>query len=162
MSNDLKTVLNNTMADLEQRLLDSKATRTGKRETLDELIAWANQVEAGPLIDITDMPEDEFIAMVMEPSPQPSLADLEREFDAARSDFAYHNSNILIEKYNDRRNSVAKMKPEVAAQWVFKEKDDIAEKVILAARRFIIARDFHEFEDGKWQMLWHLKYGGSI
>ena len=34
--------------------------------------------------------------------------------------------------------------------------------LIEAARRYIIARDFNVWEDGKWQMVWKLQNGGFL
>ena len=36
------------------------------------------------------------------------------------------------------------------------------QKLLYAARRYIIARDFNEFREGHWQTLWKLTWGRSL
>ena len=145
MSSDLKTVLASTMADLEHRIADSKANRTGKPETLHELIIAVDREER--------------------------LAQLLVEFEAARDVFLTSPLPCLIsdpalpQKPNPFLLTPTDIMPNLVTrtveEWASHKIGPNQMPVIEAARRYIIARDFNEFRDGKWQMTWKLTFGGQ-
>lgn len=94
------------------------------------------------------------------------LQELYAEFEAAREAEAFYCENINAKTVWQRgfvRNYMLAQPATIRAE----EVDEAAlggdtRLVALAARRYIIARDFNEFRDGHWQTLWKLTYGGSL
>lgn len=84
-----------------------------------------------------------------------SLASLLKAFEAALSKFM-SMPTIMGKKVSDEGWEADELTPDywASSNWWR------AAFVRDAARRYIIARDFNEFDPGKADMLWKLKYGG--
>lgn len=91
------------------------------------------------------------------PSSEQRLAELLAEFRVAHATYAAHFPDDDGDDYLD---------PAYVATWKTEEyevnpcPDELA--MIAAARRYIIARDFNEFDPGKADMLWKLQNGGAV
>lgn len=83
-----------------------------------------------------------------------ALQQLREEFEAAQTVYA-SGFNGNGEEYND---------PAYIAGWPHEWWPDFNEKrdMVVAARLYIIARDFGEFDEKRALMLWKLQNGGAV
>ncbi|WP_343545704.1 hypothetical protein [Sphingomonas paucimobilis] len=116
----------------------------------DNLVQRLDAALAGPAIDVTDMARSELIALMGAQRLQQLREEFETECDCAwgRGD----------------RSEDAKNQVEEIANWPDKPAGIHRGMMMLReiARRYIIARDFNEFDPGKADMLWKLQNGGVL
>jgi len=109
--------------------------------------------------DRPTLSDDETEFFFGKPSREQRLQALLEEYEALGAGFYGHSfAPDKFIKHYEQNLGWAEENPSVAGA-------DKATQIIRrydAARRYIIARDFNEFRDGHWQMLFKLTYGGSL
>lgn len=137
----MKATLETLKADLLDRLEESKATRTDKRETLEELYEWVDEVER----------ETRLQALLEEFNNQvEAYADWMRAKTGEvvsldwTPDIAAHRHDVFVAGGYITRGTTA-------YEW--------SEAISIPARRYIIARDFNEFDPKRADMLYKLSDG---
>lgn len=91
------------------------------------------------------------------------LQELQEEFEAARDDWLDRGS-FIHESADDRQLTNREMMDFFSLatgtpdEWAASNEGDSQD--VIAARRYIIARDFNEFDPGKADMLWKLQNNG--
>lgn len=87
--------------------------------------------------------------------PDPRLQQLREEFEAARAAYlwCFDPSDEILGDADD-----------IGSWWDDLISPEFSEKVrmVRAARRYIIARDFNEFDPQRADMLWKLQNGGAL
>ncbi len=91
--------------------------------------------------------------------PDPRLQQFREEFEAQRQ--AAHDYLMVRFPGSDPRLHLILREPEHFAKWEA-DKDGCYHPVREAAQRYIIARDFGEFDRKRAVMLWKLQNGGAV
>jgi hypothetical protein len=131
--------------------------------TLEELIARAESALAGNTVPLTGKSTEERLSMLRGEEEDPRLQQLREEFEAERdailsrpitiddeaADIVYRTT--FASEFPDRINSEPDEWTSGHVTW--EDEDALS----LAARRYIIARDFNVFDPDKADMLWKLQ-----
>ena len=154
------------LADLEQRARDAMQTRTGKRETLEEMFAWVDSLVEEPSREGDEVTSEQKLAGLLEEFRQAREAYLDTTLPFMKYDPKVSNEPVRwVETVRHYRNYLVDYTVDqyaaVEEYRIHLFEGEVLVAVQLAARRYIIARDYGIFDDS-WEVVWKLRFGGAV